>query len=142
MRPVIPAGLLTRGIDGEGVVTLSHGGGRHAPPTQSNLGLHPTQKGHTMPTRKPPMTPKRRPVVPTLNPKNATNDDILIRFGHRLQTLRLHRNLTQLELSKHLGIGRAHLSDVERGLKAPHLPMIEVFALGFKISLSELFKGL
>ena len=39
------------------------------------------------------------------------------------------------------GIDRGHLSEVENGKKAVCLPLMEVLARGFQITLSELFKG-
>jgi len=40
------------------------------------------------------------------------------------------------------GIDRSFISDVERGRKSISLPMLEVIALGLKMSLSELLKDL
>jgi transcriptional regulator with XRE-family HTH domain len=40
------------------------------------------------------------------------------------------------------GIDRSYISDVERGKKSISLPMLEIVALGMKISLADLMKGL
>jgi transcriptional regulator with XRE-family HTH domain len=40
------------------------------------------------------------------------------------------------------GIDRSFISDVERGRKSISLPMLEVIALGLKMSLSELLRDL
>lgn len=68
--------------------------------------------------------------------------DISSRFGLRLRELRRERNLTQLRMARDFGIDRSFISDVERGRKSISLPMLEVIALGMKISLSELLKNL
>jgi len=68
--------------------------------------------------------------------------DVSSRFGLRLRELRRERNLTQLRMARDFGIDRSFISDVERGRKSISLPMLEVIALGMKISLSELLKNL
>ena len=68
--------------------------------------------------------------------------DISSRFGVRLRELRHEKKLTQLRMAVDFGIDRSYISDVERGCKAVSLPMLEVIALGFGMSLSELFRNL
>jgi DNA-binding XRE family transcriptional regulator len=68
--------------------------------------------------------------------------DVSSRFGVRLRQLRRERNLTQLRMAVDFGIDRSFISDVERGRKSISLPMLEVIALGLKMSLSELLKDL
>lgn len=68
--------------------------------------------------------------------------DVSSRFGMRLRELRHEKNLTQLRMATDFGIDRSYISDVERGCKAISLPMLEVIALGFDLSLSELFRDL
>ncbi len=68
--------------------------------------------------------------------------DVSSRFGVRLRQLRRERNLTQLRMAIDFGIDRSFISDVERGRKSISLPMLEVLALGLKMSLSELLKDL
>jgi ribosome-binding protein aMBF1 (putative translation factor) len=68
--------------------------------------------------------------------------DISTRFGARLRTLRQERNMTQLRMATEFGIDRSFISDVERGKKSISLPMLEVIALGMKITLSELLDGI
>jgi ribosome-binding protein aMBF1 (putative translation factor) len=68
--------------------------------------------------------------------------DIASRFGRRVRELRQARSMTQVEVSVHFGIDRTFISDVERGRKAVCLPTLEVFALGFGVSLSDLMRGL
>lgn len=68
--------------------------------------------------------------------------DVSSRFGLRLRELRKGHALTQLRMAVDFGIDRSYISDVERGRKAISLPMLEVIALGMKISLSDLLRGL
>ena len=50
--------------------------------------------------------------------------------------------MTQDRLATEFGINRSYLSDIEKGKKTIGLAMVEVIAIGFKISLSELLSGL
>ncbi len=68
--------------------------------------------------------------------------DVSSRFGARLRELRRERNLTQLRMANDFGIDRSFISDVERGRKSISLPMLEVIALGMKLSLSELLQSI
>jgi DNA-binding XRE family transcriptional regulator len=68
--------------------------------------------------------------------------DVSSRFGARLRQLRRDRNMTQLRMAVEFGIDRTFISDVERGRKSISLPMLEVLALGFQLSLSELLKDI
>jgi DNA-binding XRE family transcriptional regulator len=70
--------------------------------------------------------------------RNYLSVDVTTRFGERLRKLRMSRNMTQLQMSVCFGIDRSYISDVERGRKSVSLPTLEVIALGFNISLSEL----
>ena len=68
--------------------------------------------------------------------------DVSSRFGMKLRQLRLEQGLTQIEMSNRFGIDRTFISDVERGRKSLSLPMLEVIALGLKLSLSDLLRGI
>jgi len=68
--------------------------------------------------------------------------DVSSRFGVRLRQLRRERNLTQVRMAVGFGIDRTYISDVERGRKSISLPMLEVIALGLKMSLSELLRDI
>jgi DNA-binding XRE family transcriptional regulator len=68
--------------------------------------------------------------------------DISARFGLRLRELRRSRNITQLRMAVDFGIDRSFISDVERGKKSISLVFLEVIALGLKIELSDLLRGL
>ena len=75
-------------------------------------------------------------------PRPTVAADIGSRFGFRLRQLRRENNLTQLRMAKEFGIDRSFISDVERGRKSISLPMLEVIALGMKVSLSDLLRDL
>jgi transcriptional regulator with XRE-family HTH domain len=66
---------------------------------------------------------------------------IAIRFGGRLRALRLKHGLSQVEMAHRFGIDRGHISEMETGQKNVCLPMLEVLARGFQITVSELMKG-
>jgi DNA-binding XRE family transcriptional regulator len=68
--------------------------------------------------------------------------DVSSRFGVRLRQLRRERNLTQLRMAVDFGIDRTFISDVERGRKSISLPMLEILALGMRITLSELLRDI
>ena len=68
--------------------------------------------------------------------------DVSSRFGVRLRQLRRERNMTQLRMAVDFGIDRTFISDVERGRKSISLPMLEILALGLKMSLSDLLKDI
>jgi transcriptional regulator with XRE-family HTH domain len=67
---------------------------------------------------------------------------IAVRFGQRLRMLRLKQSLSQVEMAYRFGIDRGHLSEMENGKKNVCLPMLEVLARGFQITVSELMKGI
>jgi len=66
--------------------------------------------------------------------------DICVRVGKRIRTLRKAKQWNQDDLALHVGLGRTYISNVERGLKNPSLRSLEIFALGFKMTLSEFLK--
>jgi DNA-binding XRE family transcriptional regulator len=68
--------------------------------------------------------------------------DVSSRFGLRLRELRRERNMTQLRMAVDFGIDRSYISEVERGRKSVSLPTLEIFALGLKLSLSDLLDGI
>ena len=75
-------------------------------------------------------------------PADGLPRDVSSRFGARLRELRRERNLTQLRMANDFGIDRSFISDVERGRKSISLPMLEVIALGMKLSLSDLLQDI
>lgn len=68
--------------------------------------------------------------------------DVSSRFGLRLRDLRKQRNMTQLRMAAVFGIDRSYISNLERGQMAISLPMLEVIARGFEMTLSDLLEGI
>lgn len=68
--------------------------------------------------------------------------DIAVRFGAKVKNLRQAHEYTQAQMAEKFGVDRSYISDLERGRKSISLALIEVMALGFEISLSQLFEGL
>lgn len=64
------------------------------------------------------------------------------KFGVRLKELRGKHNLTQEDLADKVGVDRSYMGFVERGEKNPTLGKLVLIAKAFKISLSDLFKGI
>lgn len=50
--------------------------------------------------------------------------------------------MSQVEMAHRFGIDRGHISEIENGKKNVCLPLLEVLAIGFQISISELFRGI
>lgn len=67
--------------------------------------------------------------------------DICKRFGARIKQLREKRKMSQIALAEKIGIEQPHLSNLENGKKEAKLRVVEMLAIGLKVSLSELFKG-
>jgi len=64
------------------------------------------------------------------------------RFGKRVRELRMKKGLSQVEMAHRFGIDRGHLSEIETGKKNVCMPMLEVLSEGFRMSISELTKGI
>lgn len=62
------------------------------------------------------------------------------RFGKRVRDLRTARNISQEELAFRCHLSKNYVSDVERGTRNITLKVIEKFADGLQISLSDLFR--
>ncbi len=69
-------------------------------------------------------------------------EDIRVRFGQRLRSLRQRRGWTQVELAERLGLDRSYLADVERGHRNVSLVNLELIAIGFDLTLPRLFSRL
>lgn len=65
-------------------------------------------------------------------------EDIRIRFGRRLRTLRQQHGLTQIQMAEKLGLDRSYLADVERGKRNISIMNLDVIAKGFGFTLSQL----
>jgi transcriptional regulator with XRE-family HTH domain len=71
----------------------------------------------------------------------VSSESIAVRFGQRLRYLRLKAKLSQGEMAHQFGIDRGNISEWENAKVCPSMPMLETLAKGFKITISELFKG-
>jgi len=92
-------------------------------------------------------SPKREMVPPSKSftaapPAREPHVEIGIRFGNRIRELRQERSLTQVRVAKEFGVDRSYISDLERGRKSICIHTMEIFALGFSLSLSELLDGI
>lgn len=63
-------------------------------------------------------------------------------LGQRIQQLRKERGLSQEKFSLLINMDRTYYASVESGKRNISILNIKKIADGFKISLSELFKGL
>ncbi len=99
--------------------------------------MHATQN---VPTLLPP--PQRTLTYSARQQTFVPHLDVSSRFGQRLRQLRRDHNMTQLRMAIEFGIDRTFISDVERGRKSISLPMLEILALGFQLTLSELLRGI
>ena len=69
-------------------------------------------------------------------------EDICVRLGRRIRTLRKAKGWNQDDLAQHIGLGRTYISNVERGRKNPSLRTLEILAVGFKMSLIQFLDGM
>jgi transcriptional regulator with XRE-family HTH domain len=67
-------------------------------------------------------------------------DNIRIKFGKRLKTLRHQANLTQEQLAEATDISVDFLSLIERGINAPSFGNLEKLAKVLGMSVQELFR--
>jgi transcriptional regulator with XRE-family HTH domain len=63
------------------------------------------------------------------------------RFGNRIKDLRKEKGWSQVELADKTGFHRTYIGMVERGERNPALKNIEVFAVTFTVTISELLFG-
>jgi ribosome-binding protein aMBF1 (putative translation factor) len=105
-------------------------------PAFSLLPVAPAERAtsHGLTVPKPSMHERRN--------EQSRSRFISDRFGIRLRQLRASRNLSQTDMAVSFGIDRSFISDVERGRKSVGLPMLEVIALGFGMTLAELLEDL
>ena len=61
------------------------------------------------------------------------------RFGMRIRELRKHQQISQDELAFRCNLSKNYVSDVERGTRNITLKVVEKFAKGLNVSLTELF---
>ncbi|MEA5060968.1 HTH-type transcriptional regulator DdrOP3 [bioreactor metagenome] len=68
--------------------------------------------------------------------------NVNIQLGMRIKYLRIQNAWSQEDLAFEAEINKNYLSDLERGTRNPTLKIIEKIASAFKISISELCKGI
>jgi transcriptional regulator with XRE-family HTH domain len=54
--------------------------------------------------------------------------DICVRLGFRIRELRKKRQWRQIDLAEHAGIGKNHISELERGQREIGLRLLEAVA--------------
>jgi transcriptional regulator with XRE-family HTH domain len=68
-------------------------------------------------------------------------EDIRVRFGKAVRARRRKLKLSQEEFADMCGLDRTYIGGIERGERNLGLVNIERIARTFRISLSELFRG-
>jgi transcriptional regulator with XRE-family HTH domain len=71
----------------------------------------------------------------------VATEDVCVRLGKKVRKLREQRGWTQTYLAVHSGLGRPFISNLETGKKEPCLRSVEILALAFEMSLSQLMRG-
>ncbi|MBR2209100.1 MAG: helix-turn-helix transcriptional regulator [Synergistaceae bacterium] len=64
------------------------------------------------------------------------------KFGERVKELRTKSNMSQEKFAIHIDMDRTYLASVESGKRNISLENINKIAVGFSITLEELFKGI
>ena len=67
-------------------------------------------------------------------------ENINIKFGRRVNELRLIQNISQEELAFRCQLSKNYVSDVERGTRNVTLKVVEKFAQGLKVPVHILFR--
>jgi transcriptional regulator with XRE-family HTH domain len=68
-------------------------------------------------------------------------EDVRVRFGMAVRARRRKLGVSQEEFAEMCGLDRTYVGGIERGERNLSLVNIEKIAQTFKISLSELFRG-
>jgi len=68
-------------------------------------------------------------------------EEIRLRFGKAVRRRRNQLGVSQEELADMCGLDRTYIGGIERGERNVALVNIEKIARAFKLSLSELFRG-
>lgn len=66
------------------------------------------------------------------------NMDISAKFGKRVKTVRLRKQLSQGDVAKLLGVHRSYISQIERGVENMSLKNIERLSKALKVTMREL----
>ena len=70
-----------------------------------------------------------------------TSADVRVRFGRAVRARRHKLRVSQEEFADICGLDRTYMGGIERGERNLSLINIEKIAFGFRISLTELFRG-
>lgn len=65
-------------------------------------------------------------------------DDVRVRFGRQLRTVRTRKGISQEELAARAGLHRTYVSSVERGGRNISLENIERLALALEVNMKDL----
>jgi len=68
--------------------------------------------------------------------------DICVRLGKRIKILRKSRSWRQIDLAEHAGIGKNHISELERGQREIGLRNLEAIAGALDTTPDRLLKDL
>jgi transcriptional regulator with XRE-family HTH domain len=68
-------------------------------------------------------------------------DDVRVRFGKAVRQRRAKLKVSQEEFADLCGLDRTYVGGIERGERNLGLINIEKLARAFKVSLSEIFRG-
>jgi transcriptional regulator with XRE-family HTH domain len=60
-------------------------------------------------------------------------------IGEALRLIRVYHDLKQSDLADQLGISQSHLSEIERGKKAPTSELIERYSKEFRLPVSSIW---
>ena len=71
---------------------------------------------------------------------NTMEENITKKLGLRIAKLRKERGWSQIEYASRCGISANYVGNIERGEYNPTIIVIEKLALGFNMTISELFK--
>lgn len=66
--------------------------------------------------------------------------DISTKFGKRVRTIRLRKQMSQGDIAKKLGVSANYVSQIERGIENLSLKGIEKLAKAIGVSVGELTK--
>lgn len=72
---------------------------------------------------------------------NIRNQEVLVKFGERLRSLRLQKALTQEELAFAADVELSQIHRLESGKTNATLSTLTALASALELSLSELFTG-
>ena len=65
---------------------------------------------------------------------------ISIKFGKKVKTIRLEKDMSQADLAKLLDVHVTYISGIERGIRNMSLKNIEKLAKALKVPIEELIK--